>query len=288
MTTPDRRGPSLASRINVLLQTPGGAIARIAQMSAVLAGSNLLSGLIALATSMVIARGLGREEFGRWIFCTAAVSVLTSVFDLGFSVLLTREAARGPVGPLWSGAFATRVALFLPVGILVYAGTLTTGVGAASPQAIHVGLAVAVTGIAYGCIAAVFRASPRRLLAIVLVEILGAGGRLVGAAVMVSHSPTISGLLGLTAAVQLAQFVVAFVLWRIIAPYERLERPSVRAAWTMLQRAAPFALTGLVANAQARVAPLLLGYFSSASETTRRSAWPRGSGAPRVAFRRRR
>jgi O-antigen/teichoic acid export membrane protein len=240
---------------------------RIAQMSAVLATSNLFGGLIALATSMVIARGLGREEFGRWIFCTAAISVLTAAFDLGFSVLLTREAARGSVGALWSNAFATRLVLFLPVGAIACVAVPATGIGAASSQAIHVGIAVAIAGIAYGCVAAVFRASPRRLLEIAVVDMIGAGVRLVGAAVMISRGTTIPDLLALTAAVQIAQFVVAFTVWRRIAPDDRLARPSIGTAWATLRRAVPFALTGLVANAQSRVASLVLGYFSDAAET---------------------
>jgi O-antigen/teichoic acid export membrane protein len=70
---------SVVSGVDTFLRTPRGAIARIAHMSAVLAASNVLGALIGLATSLVIARGLGRDEFGRWIFCAAAVSVLTGV-----------------------------------------------------------------------------------------------------------------------------------------------------------------------------------------------------------------
>src|SRR5439155_22261415 len=55
-------------------------------------------------------------------------------------------------------------------------------------------------------------------------------------------------------------------LCRFVAPNDRLARPSWRSVWRQLRRAFPFALTGLVANIQARMAPLVLGYFSSAGE----------------------
>jgi hypothetical protein len=182
-------------------------------------------------------------------------------------VLLTREAARGSVGSLLSGALATRLALFLPVAVVVCLGASRIGVGAASPASIQIGIAWAAAGIVYGCVSPVLRTTPRRLLAIMSIETLGVGGRFVGALVLIARGATIPALLGLAAALQVAQAVAAFAVWRIIAPYDRLARPTFRSAWTMLSRAFPFALTGLVANAQARMAPLMLGYLSTAGET---------------------
>ena len=274
---------SWASGVDTVLKSPRGAIGRIVHMSAILGASNVLAALMGLATSLVIARGLGRDEFGRWIFCTAAVSALTTAFDLGFGVLLTRDAARGAIGPLLAGALATRLALFLPFGLILYIAAPAVGVGAASAASIHVGLAWAVAGIAYECVAAVFRTSPRRVLAIMTIETLGVAGRLVGAVVLIRRGVTIPGLLGLAAGLQLEQLAAAFALWQIIAPADHLARPSVRSAWTMLLRAFPFALTGLVANAQARIAPLMLGYLSSAGETASFGvAWRIGVGARRL------
>jgi O-antigen/teichoic acid export membrane protein len=248
------------------LGRPGSPLTRIAHMTTALAGSDLLRGAMGLATSLVIARGLGRDDFGRWTLCMAWTSTLIGSFDLGFGVLLTREAARGDVGPLLSGALTTRLALFLPVGLLLYWTGSLMGLGNVSAETTHLAVSLTAVGIAYGCLAAVYRASPRRLVAVLTIETIGVAARCAGAFLLVARGATISELLRLAVGVQIAQLVAAFTLWRVIAPHDRFEWPSPRSAWTLLKRAIPFAFAGLVSNAQARVAPLMLGYFSNAGE----------------------
>lgn len=237
-------------------------------MGAALAMSNLTRGAIALVTSLVIARGLGREGFGLWTLCTAGTSALTVAFDLGFGVLLTREAARGdrPVGALLANALATRLTLFLPVALLAHLAAPHVPMGALPLETVHGGVALAAVGLAYGCLASVSLATPRRLVTILTIENAGAAVQCGGAALVVARGGTIPALLYLATAVLVAQAVAAFVLWRTGAAQGRLERPSVRSAWAALRRAFPFALTGLVANAQARLAPLMLGYLGGAGE----------------------
>ena len=248
--------------------TRGTPLLRIAQMGAAFAASDLLSSAIGLATSLVIARGLGRDGFGRWTLCAAAASGLTAAFDLGFGVLLTRDAARqdDDIGSIVTAALTARLALFLPVGLFVYAGAPGAGAGAVPAATLHAVAMLAAAGIAYGCVAAIYRASPRRLVAILTVETIGAGVQCAGAVLIVRAGGTIADLLRLAAGVQMAQLVAALALWRLVAPHSRLERPSVASAWAHLRRALPFALTGFVASAHARMAPLLLGYLSSAVE----------------------
>src|SRR4051812_45379402 len=92
----------------------GHPLARVAQMTAAFAGSDLVRGSIALATSLVIARGFGPDQFGRWTLWTAWASALTVACDLGFGALLTREAARGdPIGGLLTGALTARLVALL-------------------------------------------------------------------------------------------------------------------------------------------------------------------------------
>src|SRR5262245_47753784 len=45
---------------------PAESLARLTRMTAAFVASDLLRGLLGFATSVIIARGLGRDEFGRW------------------------------------------------------------------------------------------------------------------------------------------------------------------------------------------------------------------------------
>ena len=243
---------------------------QIGQMSAAFAASDVLRGAFRLASSLVIARGLGRDGFGRWTFYAAAAAALTAAFDLGFGVLLTRDAARddGEIGSLVTAALTARLALFLPVGLCLYAvaGAPGVGLGAASAEATDLAVCLAAAGLAYGCLAAIHRASPRRLVAILAIETIGTGAQCAGAVLIVRRGGAVADLLRLATGVQVAQLVAAFVLWRLVAPRDRLARPSGASAWAHLRRAFPFALAGIVANARARMAPLLLGSLASAGE----------------------
>ena len=52
-------------------------LARIARLSAAFLGSNLARAAIGFGLSFALARALGADRFGRWIFCTAWASTLT-------------------------------------------------------------------------------------------------------------------------------------------------------------------------------------------------------------------
>jgi hypothetical protein len=67
--------------------------------------------------------------------------------------------------------------------------------------------------------------------------------------------------------VQLAQIVTAVALWRaVFGERGRIHAPSGGALRTFARRALPFAASGIAANLQTRVGPLMLGYLSTSSE----------------------
>jgi len=235
-------------------------------MTASLAASDLLRAAISFATSLVIARGLGRDGFGQWTLCMTGVGALTGALDLGTGMLLTREAALGGVGALVSAALVVRAALFAPIGALLVALSPAIARGAVSPQAVRDGALFVAAGAAYGCFAAVFRARPERLLALVAIDATAAVVRLAGAMLLVGRGAALPDLLRLAAAVQVGQAAAAYGVWRILAPDDDLARPSIRRVVDLVRGGLPFALAGLVANAQSRVAPLLLGYASTAGQ----------------------
>jgi O-antigen/teichoic acid export membrane protein len=264
-------------------------MARLAQMTAAFVVSDLTRGALGFIMSVAIARLRGPQIFGVWILYSTWASTLTVLFDLGFGMLLTREAARGQrLGPLLAGALAGRLVLFAPIGLgLLILLTLLSGFapetllsGASFAQAALI-IVIAGAGIAYGCFAAIYRATPRSLAISVTIETAGAAMQCVGTIIVLIAGGGIGALLELAAVVQIAQLLAAWAALRVIAPGDRLEWPTRRATWTLLQRAFPFALTGLVANAQARTGPLLLGAIGTAGDMALLGAVQRFDGMAR-------
>ena len=244
-------------------------LARIARLSAAFLGSNLARAAIGFGLSFALARGLGPERFGRWILCTAWASTLTVVVDLGFGVLLTRDGARADSEPgrLLSGALALRLALAVPLAALLYAGAGHLSSDAETIAGLRVAALLGTAGAAYGCFGALFRSQPRWLPAVLGVETGWLALQLAGAWWIVHSSAGIVSLLTLAVAVQLGQIATAVVCWRtVFGDRGRVRLPSPDALAALVRRALPFAASGIVANVQTRVGPLMLGYLSTQSE----------------------
>jgi O-antigen/teichoic acid export membrane protein len=238
-------------------------------MGALFTGSNLARGAVAFVTALVVARTLGPDTFGRWTLCVTWASLLTFLLDLGFGVLLTRDAAaRTPrIGALVGAALAARLTLFVPAAFLFLAIASGVGLRGEDPIVLWSVLLLAASGIVYGSVAAIFRAWPATLAAIVTVEAVGAIVQLGVTWRIAQQRGGVIALLLLASAVQVAQFAAAALLWRptgIAGPM--LERPTAPFAVALLRRAFPFALSGLVANVQERLAPLMLGRLSGIGE----------------------
>ena len=259
--------------------------ARLAGMSAAFATSNIARTAISFATSLVIARVAGVEAFGRWTLCMAWAAMLTTLFDLGFGVLLTRDAARGgpAIGRAVGSAFVLRLGLLIPVALpfVVVPHWLSS-----DPETM-LGLAVtpfiAAGGIAYGCLAPVFRTRPGALVVILSIETAGAILQWGGAWWLLEAGAGIVELLVVVAAIQALQFAAALSLWRPIAkPGARIEWPSRSVLLETLGTALPFAAAGLIANAQQRVAPILLGLLAGPSALAAYGAAARIGGLARL------
>jgi len=264
-------------------------LARIARLSAAFLGSNMARAAIGFGLSFALARGLGAERFGRWILCTAWASTLTVVVDLGFGVLLTRDGARPDAEPgrLLSGALVLRLALACPLAALLYAGAGYVSSDAETIAGLRVAALLGTAGAAYGCFGALLRSQPRWLPAVLGVETGWLALQLAGAWWLVhtgsGGSAGFSGfgrpggagafggevvaLLMLAVIVQLAQIATAIVCWRLVFGDRRRGRLlSPAALVALVRRALPFAASGIVANVQTRIGPLMLGLLSTQAE----------------------
>ncbi len=290
-------------------------LARIARLSAAFLGSNMARAAIGFGLSFALARGLGAEGFGRWIVCTAWASTLTVVVDLGLGVMLTRDGARADSEPgmLLSGALVLRLALAIPLAALMYAGAGSLFSDVETVAGLRVAALLGASGAAYGCFGALLRSQPRWLPVVLGVETgclaiqlgvawwivhggsggssgsgwsggFGGAGGSGGSGGFGGPAGMISALLTLAFIVQLAQIVMAVACWRsVFGDRGRVRVPSTDALMQLARRALPFAASGIVANIQTRIGPLMLGYLSTQSEVGLFAAASRFGSVARLA-----
>jgi O-antigen/teichoic acid export membrane protein len=260
-------------------------VARIARLSSAFLTSNLIRGALGFGLSLALGRGLGVERFGRWVLCTTWASTLTVVVDLGFGVLLARDGARKDAahGSLLGSALAVRLTSALPFAVALYAAAPALAVDPETIAGLRLAAIVGIAGAIYGCFGAAFRSQPRWVPAILVIETAWTAAQLVGAWLLVSAGAGITALLLLMTAVQAAQIFSAMALWRIAFPGEAVRLPTRSELKGLLRRALPFAATGIVANLQARIGPLMLGYLSTPVEVGAFAAAARFGAVARLA-----
>jgi O-antigen/teichoic acid export membrane protein len=244
-------------------------LARIGRLSAAFLGSNLARGAIAFALSLVIGRALGVERFGRWVLCTTWASMLTVVADLGFGVLLPRDGARSDAchGRLLGGALASRLLLLAPLGVVMYAAAPRIAADSQSIAGVRLGVLLGASGAAYGCFGALFRSQPAWVPTVLIVETAWSAVQLAVSFILARAGAGVSALLLLAAIVQLAQIGSGLVLYAMaFGSRDPILIPSWAEIFAMIRRAIPFAASGLVANLQTRVGPLMLGYLATPAE----------------------
>lgn len=240
--------------------------ARILRLSAAYLSSNLARAAIAFGLSLVLGRALGAERFGRWILCTTWASTLTVIADLGFGVLLTRDGARpeAPTGRLLIGALLLRLAVVVPLGVMLALGAPRVSAAPEAIAGIRLGALLGIGGAAYGCFGALFRSQPAFLPKLLAIETGSLAAQLSGSWWLVQRGGGIVALIALATVLQAAQLAMAVVLWRPVFGLRGGVRiPSRNDLRAMLGRAVPFAASSMVANFQTRVAPLMLGYWST-------------------------
>jgi PST family polysaccharide transporter len=248
-------------------------LTRIAQLSAAFLGSNLARAAIAFGVTLAIGRGLGADRFGQWVLCTTWASLVTVAADLGFGVLLTRDGARpgAPAAQLVGGALLLRMAVAVPLAAILYAcaGRLSADPGTIA--GLRIGALLGVAGAAYGCFGTMLKSQARWMPTVLGVETGWLALQLAGLWWLVSRGAggargDVVALMTLATSVQLAQIATALVLWRFVfTPTRPADRPRERLT-ALMRRALPFAASGIVANLQGRLAPLMLGGLSTAAD----------------------
>ncbi|MBI4517293.1 MAG: flippase [Deltaproteobacteria bacterium] len=96
---------------------------RLLSNTAVVVAGAAVQRLLHFCTTVVLARGLGHEQFGIYSFVAAYMFIFTFLVDLGFERVITREIARQPkrAGELIGTGFAIRGVLSVVVAALAIA-----------------------------------------------------------------------------------------------------------------------------------------------------------------------
>ena len=244
-------------------------LARIIELSAAFVCSNLARAAIGFGLTLVLGRGLGAARFGGWVLCTTWAAALTFAADLGFGVLLTRDGARPAAQPslLLAASLILRLSLALPLALVLIAAARTLSSDAELVEGLRIASILGVAGAVYGCFGALLRSQPRWLPRVLGVETAWLAIQVAASWWMLRRGGGVASLLGVAIAVQVAQTATALALWRPVFGWHVVTRRDVRASLRpTLRRALPFAASGLVANLQARVAPLMLGYLAAPVE----------------------
>lgn len=94
---------------------PRSYLSRLASNTAIGLGGNAVQRTLTFVITLVLARGLGEEDFGRYSYVTAYVFLFGFLADLGIERVVTREVARRPAdaGVLLGSALAVKFTLSL-------------------------------------------------------------------------------------------------------------------------------------------------------------------------------
>src|SRR5262249_3635749 len=134
-------------------------LVRIVELGTAFLCSNLARAAIGFGLTLAIGRGLGADRFGIWLLCTTWASTLTTLADLGFGVLLTRDGARADGNPirLVTSALVLRLAVAVPLGVALAFGAGALSSNAEAVIALRMAGVVGAAGGWAGRFGAVFR-----------------------------------------------------------------------------------------------------------------------------------
>ena len=233
---------------------------RVASNSAVLVGVNFTTAGFGFILSIIVARALGVNDFGRYTLAFAWSFALGLFAEFGLNTLLTRDLAqhRSNTSRYLTAAtlIKTCISLILIAGLEIAAPQLSQDPSAV--LAIRLAAPLILLNALFGSFTAIFRAFER----MTPILFLNASSSLVQLAltfVLVQRGGGLNGVIVLALAIQLAELGAAYVIMLTrfqIRPYSRIDWGLVR----QLGRAAfPFAFAGLLGAIQVARAFCFLG-----------------------------
>lgn len=215
----------------------------------------------------VIARGLGTEALGAYVYAATVGALVYALGSLSVTPIVVRDVARQPenVRTVASTGLQLRAFLLLPanaalIGLLALALPMTDETRAVTAL---LGVAVGfgfVTDLAFGIFQAIGRfEAPLGITAVYKVSTI------VIAVALVSSGGTIVPLTIAVVGLQVAQALLALLLVRlVVTPLDC--RPRLAAWWALVREASPLALSSLADTVSNRADVLMLGLLRPVSD----------------------
>jgi O-antigen/teichoic acid export membrane protein len=244
----------------------GRLISLLARNARVLAAAALVAKLATLAAIIVLARGLGEREFGRYVVAVAFASLLGELVESGTGGYLVREGARNPL--LLSRTTGLVLLLRAALGIAAVAAAESVAPLLGYERRTSIAIALFTAAAALRALGATFLSALQALERLGDVASVQAQQALLGAAVVVPVIALGGGLLAVSwAAVAVAAVSVPWSWWRLAEashdPIE-LELGALRGALPVV---ASFSSVVLFSTAITYLDSLLVHAFKGDDET---------------------
>jgi O-antigen/teichoic acid export membrane protein len=255
--------PAAAAPETNLLQ----AVRRAARNATWLFSSQTVARLIGFAMGTVLARQMGAERFGEYMFVMTFVLYFAFLADGGLGRFLIRDAAREPARAreFLNKTAALRLALAAAVYVLLLAGALITRSGGERTALVAIAGLSLFTGALSGALSSMFIARDEMRIS----ALFGVLSSTTTAIFVLAALAAGAGLPGVVVAATLANLPpLAYLVlrWR-----ERMGMPGLEvdlAFWrTALRRSFPYALLGVIGLVYFRMDALLLTWIKGPEAT---------------------
>jgi O-antigen/teichoic acid export membrane protein len=225
--------------------------------------SDIGSKAITLVLYAVIARQLGADGFGVFVFGLAFVTLVTTLANFGQDGILTREVARdrGLLSRYFANTLVLKLALALPALAVALAVAWSIGMSEEARWVIvFLGLAVVVESLTQTCFAAYQAFEHLSLMPVVVIT----------QRVVTTIPAIVAMLLGAgvvaVSAIYAAGTLVSIVL-ALALLYRRIARPrfelDLHSWWPLMRVAAPLGIAGVFITVLLRVDTAMLAFYKS-------------------------
>ncbi len=241
---------------------------RLSYNTLILLANNLMTAILSLALTVIITRGLGDADFGRYAAVMAWVLPFTVLADGGLNTLLTRDVAQQPASA------HTALRQLLPLRLVISAiivGLVWIFAPFLSDEhvvmvAIRIGIGLAVIDAFFGSYTAIFRAW-EVVWPILVLNSVFFGLQIVGVIWVLAQKGDVVALVSMIVLADAIQLGLTWFLWRWRLRHLHPSTTSTPIFWPIaLRQAYPFAIAGLLAMLNMRVMILLLDRTVSAEQ----------------------
>lgn len=237
---------------------------RIASNTLLLLGVNLSGAVLGFLIAVIIGRGLGVEELGRYSLVMAWTFGLGIFAEFGLNTLITREVARAHdrADEYLTASLIAKTTLSLAFVAALCLAAPGIANDNSSIIALQLGSILIWLNALYGSFTAVFRAF-EHMQPILMLNVGGLALQLGGTIWLVASGGDILSVIAVAVVAQAVQTIGALVFVRLFLGLNSLAQINSVLIKQMLHAALPFAFAGIVGAIEARANLVLLGMLQN-------------------------